>query len=162
MTSKLSLLMSEPLPSISSQKKLSYRPTRKEVRQLYNLINKEIFNNQLPKARIEVRSHCRGYWGICMAEGFNPKRKTSQCVIRISDRWYCKQWLINILAHEMVHQHQWDVYSKERNKEGKDPLMSHGPSFFAFKKHLSEHGLILRAKGNGAKRWFKYQRLDRC
>lgn len=161
MTSRLLQLMSEPLPSIGSQKKLSYRTTKKEVKQLYNIINKEVFNNQLPPARLEVKSHCRGYWGICISTGFNPKKKSSQCRIRLSDRWFCKQWLINTLAHEMVHQHQWDIYSKERAAEGKDPVMSHGPSFYKFRDKLKEHGIILK-KASGTKRWFKYQKLSKC
>jgi hypothetical protein len=161
MTSKLLQLMSEPLPSIGLQKKLYYRPTKKEVKELYTIINKEVFNNQLPSAKVEVKSHCRGYWGICIAQGFNPKRKTSQCIIRLSDRWFCKQWLINTLAHEMVHQHQWDIYSKERDKQGKEPIMSHGPSFYKFRKKLSKHGIVLK-KSSGMNRWFKYQKLSKC
>ena len=161
MTSKLIQLMLEPLPSISSQKKLAYRPTKKEVRNLYNIINEEVFDNKLPPAKLEVKSHCRGYWGICMSQGFSHKRKSSECVIRLSDKWYCKQWLINTLAHEMAHQYQWDVYSKQRYTEGKEPIMSHGSSFFIFKQKLAKFGIVLK-RANGSKRWFKYQRLDKC
>lgn len=161
MTSKLLQLMSEPLPSIGLQKKLSYRPTKKEVKNLYNIINEEIFNNELPPARLEVKSHCRGYWGMCMSTGFNPKKKSSQCKIRLSDRWYCKQWLIDTLAHEMVHQYQWDIYSKERAVEGKEPIMSHGPSFYKFRKQLSEYGIVLK-RISRTNLWFKYQTLSKC
>lgn len=161
MTSTLLQLMAEPLPNIGSQKKLPYRPNKKEVKELYNIINNEIFDNQLPPAKLELKSHCRGYWGMCIAEGFNKRKRYSQCRIVLSDKWYCKQWLINTLAHEMVHQHQWDVYSKERTKESKNPIMSHGPSFYKFKKQLSEYGIILK-RSSGAKRWFKYQMLSKC
>lgn len=161
MTSKLLQLMSEPLPSIGLQKKLSYRPTKKEVKNLYNIINEEIFNNELPPAHLEVKSHCRGYWGMCMSTGFNPKKKSSQCKIRLSDRWYCKQWLIDTLAHEMVHQYQWDIYSKERAVEGKEPIMSHGPSFYKFRKQLAEYGIVLK-RTSRTSLWFKYQTLSKC
>jgi hypothetical protein len=161
MTSKLLQLMLEPLPSLGSQKKLSYRPTKKEVRQLYNIINEEVFDNQLPPASLEVKSHCRGYWGMCMSTGFNPKKKSSQCKIRLSDRWYCKQWLIDTLAHEMVHQYQWDIYSKERAAEGKEPIMSHGPSFYKFRKQLAEYGIVLK-RTSRTSLWFKYQTLSKC
>lgn len=161
MISKLLQLMSEPLPSIGSQKKLSYRPTKKEVKNLYNIINEEIFNNELPPAHLEVKSHCRGYWGMCMSTGFNPKKKSSQCKIRLSDRWYCKQWLIDTLAHEMVHQYQWDIYSKERAVEGKEPIMSHGPSFYKFRKQLAEYGIVLK-RVSRTSLWFKYQTLSKC
>jgi hypothetical protein len=161
MTSKLLQLMSEPLPSIGLQKKLSYRPTKREVKKLYNIINEEIFNNELPPAHLEVKSHCRGYWGLCMAQGFNPKKKSSQCKIRLTDRWYCKQWLIDTLAHEMVHQYQWDIYSKERAVEGKEPIMSHGPSFYKFRKQLAEYGIVLK-RTSRTSLWFKYQTLSKC
>jgi hypothetical protein len=161
MTSKLLQLMSEPLPSIGLQKKLSYRPTKREVKKLYNIINEEIFNNELPPASLEIKSHCRGYWGMCMAQGFNPKKKSSQCKIRLTDRWYCKQWLIDTLAHEMVHQYQWDIYSKERDKEGKEPIMSHGPSFHKFRKQLAEYGIVLK-RTSRISQWFKYQTLSKC
>jgi hypothetical protein len=140
----LAQLMLEPEPKVSYQKLLSYRTNKREVKELYNLINQEIFNNQLPLAKLEVKSHCRGYWGLCIAEEFSVRAKTSRCLIRLSDRWYSKQWLITILAHEMAHQYQWDIYSKERVKEGKFPLMSHGPSFFKFKKQMKEHGIELK------------------
>jgi hypothetical protein len=161
MTSKLLQLMSEPLPSIGLQKKLSYRPTKREVKKLYNIINEEIFNNELPPASLEIKSHCRGYWGMCMSTGFNPKKKSSQCKIRLSDRWYCKQWLIDTLAHEMVHQYQWDIYSKERATEGKEPIMSHGPSFYKFRKQLAEYGIMLK-RTSRTSLWFKYQTLTKC
>jgi hypothetical protein len=161
MTSKLLQLMSEPLPSIGLQKKLSYRPTKREVKKLYNIINEEIFNNELPPAHLEVKSHCRGYWGLCMSTGFNPKKKSSQCKIRLTDRWYCKQWLIDTLAHEMVHQYQWDIYSKERAVEGKEPIMSHGPSFYKFRKQLAEYGIVLK-RTSRTSLWFKYQTLSKC
>jgi hypothetical protein len=96
-----------------------------------------------------------------MSTGFNPKKKSSQCKIRLSDKWYCKQWLINTLAHEMAHQYQWDVYSKTRHLEGKYPVMSHGPSFYTFRKQLAKYGLVLK-RSSGMKRWFRYQRLDKC
>ena len=86
MTSKLMLLMSEPLPSLILQKKLSYRTTKREVRELYNIINEEVFDNALPIASIEVKSHCRGYWGLCIGDGFSIKKKKSQCIIILSDK----------------------------------------------------------------------------
>jgi len=161
MPSKLMILMSAPLPSIGFQKRLSYRTNKKEVKELYSIINEEIFNNELPPTKLEVRSHCRGYWGVCIADGFSNKKKRSQCIIRVSDRWYCRQWLINTLAHEMVHQYQWDIYSKERFHQGKDPIMSHGPSFYVFRDQLKEHGIVLK-KSIGITRWFKFQTLNKC
>ena len=89
--------MSEPLPSISLQKRLCYRPTKKEIKELYNIINQAVFDDQLPPTKLELKSHCRGYWGMCIANGFNVRKRYSQCSIVLSDKWYCKQWLINTL-----------------------------------------------------------------
>lgn len=144
MNMQLFQMMQEPEPKLSYQKRLGYRTTKREVKELYNIINQEIFDNELSTAKFEVKSHCRGYWGFCIAKSFSLRAKRSRCTIRLSDRWYTKQWLITILAHEMVHQYQWDIYGKERVRNGKSPMMSHGPSFFRFKDKLKKHGIELR------------------
>ena len=46
---------------------------------------------------------------------------------------------IETLAHEMVHQWQWEVLSPQRYEEGKTPIMSHGPSFYAWRKPLHKY-----------------------
>ena len=157
--SKLIALMAESLPNLSSQKKLLYRTTLAEVVELYHTINDEIFDNKLPIPEIQVVPRCRQYWGYCFAKEPEPIHKTeSNCILRLSDKWYCKQWLITILAHEMCHQYQWDIDSHERLKYGHEPLMSHGPSFFKYKAKLANVGISLRrAHGNSA--WFKHQNL---
>ena len=43
------------------------------------------------------------------------------------------------LAHEMVHQWQWEVLSPQRHEKGKPAIMSHGPSFYAWRKPLNEY-----------------------
>jgi len=50
------------------------------------------------------------------------------------------------MAHEMVHQFQWDVLSNERQSQGLDPIMSHGPSFFAWREPLAEYDIPLSTK----------------
>lgn len=74
------------------------------------------------------------------------------------DKWYCKQWLVNTLAHEMCHQYQWDIIGNQRLIEGKQPIMSHGPSFFVFREQLKEHGINLKT-AHSKRKWFKYQNL---
>jgi hypothetical protein len=61
----------------------------------------------------------------------------------------------------MVHQYQWDIYSKERAVEGKEPIMSHGPSFYKFRKQLAEYGIVLK-RTSRTSLWFKYQTLSKC
>lgn len=159
--SLLHLHMREPLPSITAQKRLLYRPTIKEVQKFYDIINCEVFDNILPPTKLVIKSHCRGYWGKCHADDFNRRKRYSQCVITLSDKWYCKQWLLNTLAHEMAHQYQWDVYGKERCKINRDPVLNHGPSFYQYKERLAQYGIILKRTIRSDK-WFKYQQLHKC
>jgi len=159
--SQLYQLMSENLPNITYQKRLSYRTSRKEVLSLFRLINKEIFNDKLPTPKIEVMARCRRYWGYCIAKNYYPVEGKSNCTIRLSDKWYCKQWLIIVLAHEMCHQYQWDIESLERMQLGREPLMSHGPSFFKFKNKLAKHNIPLN-KSMSIKKWFQNQNHWRC
>ena len=83
------------------------------------------------------------------------------CIIRVSDKWFCKQWLITTLAHEMVHQYQWDIQGRERIKNGKEPFISHGPTFFQFRDKLAENNISLK-RAHGIKGWFKHQNLWKC
>lgn len=152
--------MNRNLPSITEQKRLTYRTDVGEVKYLFKLINQEIFNNELPTPEFEVMSRCRDYWGWCQAKHFVPSLTSSRsdCIIRVSDKWFCKQWLVTTIAHEMCHQYQWDIVSKKRIKRGLPPIMSHGPTFFMFKKKLADHGISLKS-GHSRKFWFKTQNL---
>jgi SprT-like family len=151
-------IMREDLPNIAYQKRLMYRTDLKEVQQLYRLINKQIFNNQLEMPFIEVAPRCRKYWGICFGDETKKGWRQSYCKIKLMDKWYCRQWLVTILAHEMCHQYQWDIIGEERLKQGKDRLMSHGPSFFIFRDKLAKHGISLKTS-HSKRRWFKHQNL---
>ena len=151
--------MATPLPSLTEQKRLAYRPNLREVHHLYNLINQEIFKNRLSRPKIElgIRRSC---WGVCV--GFTREKDNgSYCVIKLSDKWYCKQWLITILAHEMAHQYQWDVLGPKRNKKGLDFLMSHGPTFFLHRDRMLRNHIPLRIAHRKSK-WFQHQHIRRC
>jgi hypothetical protein len=154
-------LMREELPPISYQKRLCYRTDRDEVIVLYKMLNRLIFNNKLLMPEIEVMPRCRKYWGMCYGSYEKTTPYKSSCKILLMDKWYCKQWLITTLAHEMCHQYQWDVQGIERRKNGKEPIMSHGPSFFVFRDKLKKHGISLKS-AHGRKRWFKHQNLFKC
>ena len=156
--SELSFIMSENLPNISYQKKMGYRTNNTEVENLYKLINQTIFESKLIMPEIEVRGRCRQYWGVCFGEIEKPNESHTYCRIRVMDKWFCKQWLITTLAHEMCHQYQWDIIGEERKNQGKDPLMSHGPTFFIYRPKLAEHGISLK-KYHGMRRWFRTQDL---
>lgn len=157
----LAELMREELPPIAYQKRLLYRTDYDEVVALYRLINKTIFNNKLIMPEIEVMPRCRKYWGMCYGSLTMPTKTKSYCKIRMMDKWYCRQWLINVLAHEMCHQYQWDVEGMKRLNKGKQPIMSHGPSFFMFREKLKKHGIALKG-AHSKRKWFLYQNLFKC
>lgn len=147
---------------MSFQRRFMYRTSIREVTALYKLLNKQVFNNKLPIPQFEI-SRCREHWGFCYGSEYdvNPDSTKSKCMIRLSDKWCCKQWLITVLAHEMCHQYQWDIDSKQRLKQGLIPIMSHGPSFFKHKAKLKKHGIALKFRYSIA-HWFSYQDFNKC
>jgi hypothetical protein len=160
--SKIKEIMELPLPTITEQRKKSYRPTLRKIRSTYRLINEEIFQNKLTIPEIQLIQRSR-YWGLCMGKGRggSPFPTGSYCVIKLNNKFYSQHWMIATLAHEMVHQYQWDIYSEQRKKKGKPPIMSHGPSFHAWKKKLAKFGITLKTTFSKEK-WFTYQKLDKC
>lgn len=138
-------LMKTPLPLISQQKRKCYRPSLREVKQTYDLINKYVFNNQLVRPPIEI-GICRKYWGMCHGLPYQTNAGT-RCKIKMMDKWFCMQWMITTLAHEMAHQYEWDVLEKG---------MTHRQSFFIWREKLAEYNIDLKT-AHAQKRWFQYQ-----
>ena len=160
--SQIIKLMESELPSYGFQKRLSYRTSQKEVTYLYKLLNKEVFNNKLPQAELRVMNKTPGYWGYCIAKQFYPYESgESTCLIKLSEKWYCKQWLITTLAHEMVHQYQFDIDGPKRMRKGLEPIMSHGPSFFVFRDKLAKFNISLKTS-HSRRRWLLHQNLFKC
>lgn len=161
--SEIAKLMLSELPCLSYQKRAAYRTTYAEVLSLYRLINQEVFNNKLLTAEIKILNKTPCYWGYCIAKKHFPNLDSNQsvCVIKLSEKWYCKQWLINVLAHEMVHQYQFEVDGLKRMRKGLKPIMSHGPSFFVFREKLKKYGISLK-KSHSRILWFKHQDLFKC
>jgi len=157
----LKALMDAELPSKTDQRLKNYRPKIKEVRAIYRLINREIFYNSLPMPNLVIR---RLYDCVGICEGREgPIRKTkSHCTITLTDRYYCRQWMISTLAHEMVHQYQWDIYSNIRVKRGFPRHMSHGPSFYIWRKKLKKLGIALKANTLKESTWFDKQDTTEC
>lgn len=154
--------MQSPLPTLTEQKKQLYRPTLRQVRAMYRLLNKVLFNSKLKIPKIELKKRTT-FWGMCMGKGRwgHPYSTGSYCSIVLTNKFYSLHWMITTLAHEMVHQYQWDIYSGQRKKKGKLPIMSHGPSFYAWRKKLAKVGITLK-RTYSKKKWFIYQKLDKC
>lgn len=157
---ELRKLMHSELPSIRNQKRKTYKSNIKEISYLYDLLNKEIFNNQLNKPKFYLVSKPKLYFGYCTPYAHNYRRK-AHCTISLVKNWACKQWLIMILAHEMCHQYQWDIISKQRIEKGLKPVFSHGPTFFMHKKKLLKYDIPLKSI-YGFHAWIKTQNLFKC
>ena len=153
-------LMDFPLPPINRQKKLEFKPSLVQAHHIYMLLNENVFNNELKTPTLIIKPRCRQHWGMCYGE-FEPYANGSYCEIKLMDKWFCIQWFITIMAHEMAHQYQWDIYSREREKLGKPLIMSHGPSFFKFRDALAQHNIPLKTS-HSQKAWFKHQNLLKC
>lgn len=151
-------IMSQPLPMITEQRRKCFRPTNKEVIYAYNIINKYVFDNQLYRPEIEL-GRLRKTWGYCVWQK-EQQATGSYCKIKLSDKWFCEQWFMNTLAHEMVHQYQWDIYRWDHlDYYGKEMHLgsgAHGPSFYMWREHIEQFGLNLKMYW-GQRRWFKYQ-----
>lgn len=160
---QLQKIMQADLPSLTYQRRKLFRPTHEDVGYAYRLVNKNIFQNRLRIPKITLGQSYK-YWGYCQ---WNDKEQDtgSYCTIKLSDKWFCQQWFMNTLTHEMVHQYQWDVYRWEYyNAFGKSINYNsggHGPSFFVW-RDICEYFSVSLKTAHGQKRWFKYQNFNKC
>jgi hypothetical protein len=158
--------MNAELPNISTQKRLPFRPHPEEVDALYRALNKHIFNNALTQPDI-ILGTLKKCWGRC--NWLETKQKRGQpgtyCRIELYDKWFCPQWFCTTLAHEMVHQWQWDIYRWDHIREfGREMYWdsgAHGPSFHHWRPDMAEWGISLKI-AHGQKRWFRHQDLFKC
>jgi hypothetical protein len=156
-------IMEAELPSITYQRRKMFRPSPADITYAYNVINRHVFKSVLRQPAIRTGRVSRA-WGVCT---WHHKEQASgtQCDIWIADKWYCPQWFMNTLAHEMIHQWQWDVYRWEHiDKFGRDIYQNsggHGPSFYAWRDEFDYYGLNLKIFFRQRK-WFKFQDFSRC
>lgn len=149
--------MHSELPSISYQKQKKFRPTHNDLISAYNLINRLVFSNSLRLPDIEL-IQTQKCWGYCEWRN-DYEYNGSNCIIRLNRNWFCVQWFMNTLAHEMVHQYQWDIWRQSNNLPKNSG--GHGPSFFMWREEFAHYGLTLKTSF-GQKRWFRHQNFDKC
>jgi len=162
----ISQYMNADLPSISVQKRLPFRPHPEQADALYRVINRHIFDNTLtlPDIMLGTLQKC---WGQC--EWLDQRQKSASwgkqgtwCRISLSDKWFCPQWFCTVLAHEMVHQYQWDIERFDRTGFNIcENSGAHGPSFFAWRERFAYWGIDLKT-AHGQKRWFRHQDFNKC
>ena len=165
-TSLISRYLNAPLPSRSEQRRLPFRPEPQEIEALYRSLNKHIFENELTQPEIYMHS-IKKCWGLCNWEDVRQKRgshgkRGTWCNIELSDKWFSPQWCVAVLAHEMVHQYQWDIERFSNNGFNIHEYSgAHGPSFFAWKARFAYWGIDLKTS-YGIRRWFKHQDFHKC
>jgi hypothetical protein len=156
-------IMAQPLPSITYQRRKSFRPTNADVTYAYHIINRYVFDGVLTKPTVE-QGRIPKCWGTCYWLE-QEQRNGSWCRIKLVDKWFCPQWFMNTLAHEMVHQYQWDIDRWDHiDYYGRDIHQNsggHGPSFYTWRDRFKHYGLNLKISF-GQKRWFKHQDFTKC
>ena len=123
--SKLVKAISEPT---SSEK---YRPTIKECREWFIILNKEIFEDRLDSFRNMKVSRRHGCWGEVTAEQTRTSRFTT---LSMNHHFKSKKHFIEVLGHEMIHHYQLTVMNES---------MTHGETFFTWKDRFAKLGMSL-------------------
>ena len=110
-----------------------YEANEDDAVETHYLLNKYVFDNVLDCPKFNIK-RTRGYWGMCdgrmdiLDESFFVEK------ITLSKKFTHKAMFVSTIAHEMVQ-----VLSPQRHEEGKPAIMSHGPSFYAWRKPLNEY-----------------------
>jgi len=103
------------------------------VESIYNAINNAVFNGMLTMPKIIVYDYTkRCIWGEC--EGLQRGSRWGPhytLAIRITKQFPNMKKLIGVIAHEMVHQYEWDFQG----------VMTHGSTFFAWEGRLKSKGI---------------------
>ena len=155
-------IMATPLPGITYQRRKSFRPADADIIYAYNIINKYVFDGVLRRPSLQ-QGTLRKAWGYCSWE-HQEQQNGSWCNIQIMNKWFCPQWFMNTLAHEMVHQWQWDILRWDHLEIGKEMYIgsgAHGPSFFQWRDRFDYYGLNLK-RFHRMKKWFAFQDFTRC
>jgi len=110
---------------------IMYKPTVRSVRRAYTQLNRLLFRDRLPASRlIDVRiSYIKlPWWAYCQ------HRDSRGFKIHLLPSYRSRDFFMSILAHEMVHVDQYIRYQN----------MTHGPTFFRFRKVFQRNGLVLK------------------
>ena len=156
----VSKIMQSDLPTPDIMLTVGHKTCLKEIKYYYEILNKYIFDEELIMPRIKLQRMNKS-WGQC--EGYVIYDSDNSIIeyktqIILAPKQLCPQLCMVNLAHEMVHQYQWQVDSIQRTKQGKEALMSHGPSFFRWREKFEYFGLPL-ATGHYAEKIALHQNI---
>ena len=110
--------------------------TNEHAHMVWHALNHAVFGGVLEfPDKIVVQNRKKwDFWGEC--EGWQRVHRRGEHytkVIRIRKTLPSAKKFIEIMAHEMVHQYEWE-------RQG---IMTHGKNFFAWKDKLAEKGIPL-------------------
>lgn len=140
----IQIIMESEIPAYREIKK-GYKPTLKEAKYYYKLLNRYIFDNQLEPTEIKI-GRMRDCWGYC--DDCDSKLHDPQTRIHLTTKYPCIQFFIAVLAHEMIHQYQWEVEGPARMRRGRRPRFGHGKSFFHWRNKFKKLGIPLTVYGD--------------
>jgi DNA topoisomerase VI subunit B len=109
------------------------RSQHAQLASIYDSINRAVFSGTLQRPRIRLSSS-REFWGE-IEVGYRGHRhgpRHTLCM-RFARQFPSMKTMINTVAHEMVHQWEW-----ERNNN-----LTHGQAFYAWNERLANRGLRL-------------------
>tara|TARA_B100001750_G_C15474980_1_gene581952 strand:+ start:384 stop:785 length:402 start_codon:yes stop_codon:yes gene_type:complete len=107
-----------------------YIPSKHLVTRWFNILNEEIFNNEVhPFQNISIKrkSDCHGWHQGC----YNGDYVFGE--LSLTDTFENKTYFLYTLAHEMIHQWQWMKYNKT----------DHGQTFMKWKNKLEKFEIPL-------------------
>jgi len=109
------------------------RASHQMVIQIYDSINRAVFGSSLTRPRLIINDY-PDMWGECRGarRGHRHGEHYVKC-IRINRNWPNMKKLINVVAHEMVHQWEWERLGS----------MDHGANFWSWQERLNNRGLKL-------------------
>lgn len=109
------------------------RANHRMVAQIYDSINRAVFGSVLQRPRFIIHPYT-DMWGEC--HGARRRRGHGDPyvrAIRVNRDWPNMKKLIAVIAHEMIHQWEWEKYG----------TMSHGATFWSWQDRLANRGLKL-------------------
>lgn len=120
-----------------------YEPDIVNLRFYYNLLNRYVFKGALTKPKLEI-TRLRGCWGYFSGNHLEGNVLFKESRIVMNNRYPTKQLFLTALAHEMVHQYQWDIQGPKRLKEKQPPNINHNSTFREWRPILSRFGIPLQ------------------
>lgn len=108
-----------------------YTTTIEDCQKWFNILNRELFNSNLPKIdEIDIRWRRGAYAWYDYDARLSGTGKTR---LLMNKRYKTKQFFVEVLAHEMVHHYQYI------NNED----VGHGSSFLKWRDQFKKKGLKL-------------------